>query len=202
MAHISLSNTKLGSIPSINLPPIVTCRSDAPCAKSNVCYACNGRFRFKNVKQTLISNFEEWSLDPGKYMQSVIDACTNVRFFRWHSAGDIPDEFYLTMMCLVAKMCPEVHFLCFTKKYELVNHYFEKAHKPENLNIIFSAWGNLIPENPNNYPVAYVRLKSGEGADLIPENAIPCSGSCNECIRDEMNCWKLKPGMSVVFNQH
>lgn len=200
MAHISLSNSKLGSIPSINLPPIVTCRPDAPCKKT--CYACNGRFRFKNVKQTLVQNLEEWKADAGKYMQSVIDACTNVRFFRWHSAGDIPDEFYLSMMCLVAKMLPEVHFLCFTKKYELVNDYFGKANKPKNLNIIFSVWGNLVPENPHNFPTAYVRLKSGEGENLIPKTAIPCSGSCNECIRDEMNCWKLKPGMSVVFNQH
>ena len=64
MAHISLSNSKLGSIPSINLPPIVTCRPDAPC--KSTCYACNGRFRFKNVKQTLESNLEEWKADAGK----------------------------------------------------------------------------------------------------------------------------------------
>lgn len=200
MAHISLSNSKLGSIPSINLPPIVTCRPDAPC--KSTCYACNGRFRFKNVKQTLVQNLEEWKSDPGKYMQSVIDACTNVRFFRWHSAGDIPDEFYLSMMYLVAKMQPEVHFLCFTKKHEMVNLYVSKYGKPKNLNIIFSAWGDFVPENPHNFPMAYVLLESGEGEDRIPARAVPCSGSCNECIKDEMNCWKLKPGMCVVFKQH
>lgn len=200
MAHISLSNSKLGSIPSINLPPIVTCRPDAPC--KSTCYACNGRFRFKNVKQTLESNFEEWKSDPGKYMQSVIDACTNVRFFRWHSAGDIPDEFYLTMMYIIAGMLKEVRFLAFTKKYDLVNSYISKFGKPDNLSIVLSAWGNMVPENPHNLPVAYVLLKSGEGEDRIPARAVPCSGSCNECIKDEMNCWKLKPGMSVVFKQH
>lgn len=200
MAHISLSNSKLGSIPSINLPPIVTCRPDAPC--KSTCYACNGRFRFKNVKQTLESNLEEWKSDPGKYMQSVINACANVRFFRWHSAGDIPDESYLAMMCRVAFSQPEVHFLCFTKKHEMVNLYVSRYGKPKNLNIIFSAWGDFVPENPHNFPMAYVLLKSGEGEDRIPARAVPCSGSCNECIKDEMNCWKLNPGMCVVFKEH
>lgn len=200
MAHISLSNSKLGSIPSINLPPVVTCRPDAPC--KSTCYACNGRFRFKNVKQTLESNFEEWKSDPRKYMQSVIDACTNVRFFRWHSAGDIPDEFYLSMMYTIARMLKEVRFLAFTKKYDLVNSYISRFGKPDNLSIVLSAWGNMVPENPYNLPVAYVLLKSGEGEDRIPARAVLCSGSCNECIKDEMNCWKLKPGMAVVFKQH
>lgn len=200
MAHISTSNSKLGSIPSINLPPIVTCRPDAPCKQN--CYACKGRFCFRNVKKTLELNHAEWKNSPKEYAKSVIDACANVRFFRWHSAGDIPDADYLKMMCWVANLCPEVHFLCFTKKYELVDSYAAAHGIPKNLNIVYSAWGNLIPENPHHFPTAYVRLKSGEGAEHIPASAIQCSGYCEKCIRNDMNCWRLMPGMSVVFNQH
>lgn len=202
MAHISLCNSKLGSIPSVNLPPIITCRPDAPCAKSNLCYACKGRFRLQSVKNTLSRNLDEWKSSPDQYAQSIIDACTNVRFFRWHSAGDIPDVSYLDMMCSIARLQKEVHFLCFTKKYEMVNAYIAQNGKPDNLNIVFSAWGNLIPGNPHQLPIAYIDLKSEEGKSSIPESALPCSGSCNHCIQHELNCWNLKSGMSVVFHQH
>ena len=201
MAYISRHNSKLGNIPSINLSPILTCRKGAPCTKT--CYACNGCFRFKNVKKTMSDNLLEWSSRPFSYQASVINACANVSFFRWHSAGDIPSTAYLDMMVNTAKRLPEVHFLCFTKKYELVNRYVAiYGEIPENLKIIFSAWGNLIPRNPNNFPIAYVNLKSGEGKEHIPEDAIPCHGSCNDCIKGQQHCWNLKFGQSVVFNQH
>lgn len=36
--YISLNNSKLGDfIPSVNLPPVKTCRPDAPC--KGLCYA-------------------------------------------------------------------------------------------------------------------------------------------------------------------
>lgn len=200
MAHISISNSKLGAIPTINLPPIITCREDAPCA--NGCYACKGRFRFKNVKESALFNLSEWQNNPGEYERSVMDACVHYKFFRWHSSGDIPDPEYLDMMIRVARAIPDTKFLCFTKKYELFNdHRFIKG-LPENLIIVFSAWGNHLPENPYNMPVAYVRLKSGEGANHIPENAIRCSGYCNDCVKHEQNCWNLWFGESVVFDEH
>lgn len=202
MAHISITNSKLGSIPSVNLPPIVTCRRNAPCAGKKGCYACKGNFRFSAVQRNMLENLGEWIDYPRRYMQSIIDACTNVRFFRWHSAGDIPSQHYLAMMCAVAVTQPEVHFLAFTKQYELVDRFFSRFEKPDNLSIVYSAWGNLLPENPHNFPVAYVRLKSGEGSEHIPQDALPCSGACHMCIKHEQNCWKLKPGQSVCFDQH
>ena len=29
--HVSDGNTKMGAIPSFSLPPVITCRADAPC---------------------------------------------------------------------------------------------------------------------------------------------------------------------------
>ena len=201
MAHISTANTKLGCIPSVNLPPVETCLCDAPCIAH--CYARKGRFRFPSVRKTLEYNWQEWRNKPVDYMNSVIQACINVRYFRWHSSGDIPSRFYLHMMCVTAKICPEVRFLCFTKKYELVNSYLETyGSLPENLCMVFSAWGDFIPENPHNLPVAYVELSSGEGACHIPDDAIECCGSCFDCIRTDASCWHLNNGQSVKFKQH
>jgi hypothetical protein len=51
--HVSRSVAKLGvSIPSINLPPIITCRKNAPCSKK--CYAAPGRFSFPHNKELLL----------------------------------------------------------------------------------------------------------------------------------------------------
>jgi len=36
-------NRKMGVVPSISLPPIVTCNKEAPCTKGG-CYALNGAF--------------------------------------------------------------------------------------------------------------------------------------------------------------
>lgn len=211
MAHISISNTKLGAIPTVNLPPIITCRKDAPCAKN--CYACKGRFRFKNVQESMLFNLSEWQNNPGEYERSVMDACVHYKFFRWHSAGDIPDMDYFNMMIHIAKAVPDTKFLCFTKQYELVNNVIAtngyrfaicdgNGIFPPNLTIVFSAWGNNLPDNPFRFPVAYVRLKSGEGAEFIPEDAIRCPGYCADCVKHDQNCWNLWFSQSVVFNQH
>ena len=52
---ISQSNTKLGMIPTISLPPIITCRKNAPCAKD--CYGklVNGVDVCKFGKQWVVS---------------------------------------------------------------------------------------------------------------------------------------------------
>ena len=54
MALVKISTTvsKLGAtIPTINLPPIITCRPDAPCKHG--CYALRGHFIYPAVKKTL-----------------------------------------------------------------------------------------------------------------------------------------------------
>lgn len=201
MPHISISNRKLGCIPSINLPPVVTCRKDAPCAKG--CYACKGTFVFPCVKNTLWSNYREWQNNPDAYEKSVYMACQNLRFFRWHSSGDIPDAEYLEMMVRIARLRRGTRFLAFTKQFEMVNRYIEtNGDLPKNLIIVFSAWGNFIPENPFNLPMSYVHLKSDEGLEHIPTNARECTGACHMCTEKKKHCWNLKHGQSVVFQQH
>lgn len=199
MLKISRSNTKLGAfIPSVNLQPSQSCRKDAPCSK--LCYGKHGRFIFPNVQATLNNNIELWLENPELFEVQVIAAAFPAKFFRWHSSGDIPSPEYLDMMVRVAKKCKDTQFLAFTKQYEFVNDYLGKHRLPSNLHIILSAWGSWIPENPYNLPMAYVRLKSGEGE--IPEEAIQCSGYCGTCVQQDKHCWNLSKGESVVFNQH
>lgn len=203
MLHISWNNSKLGPIPSVNLPPIKTCNPDAPCTKGG-CYACKGRFNFNNVKSSMAKNLDCWENDMANdYFGEIEKVCTTSKFFRYHSAGDIPDEAYFIRMIRLAREIPDTRFLCFTKKYGMVDDYISIVGQlPRNLIIVYSAWGNFLPANPHNLPVSYVRLKSGEGAEHIPENARKCSGYCASCIQLGQHCWNLKHGDSVVFNEH
>jgi len=202
---ISLNNSKLGAaIPSVNLPPVITCRKNAPCASG--CYDLKGNWRYANVKQSLANNLKLYQENPIQYFQDIIDFLNNqdvtYKFFRYHSAGDIIDYIYLKGMVSVARTCPNVKFLAFTKKFELVNDYLQyEEYLPENLKIVFSAWDKDFEViNPHNLPVTYIKFCKSKGhmTPDIPEFSIPCVGSCKVCKA----CWSLQLNQSVYFKQH
>jgi len=194
---VSNTNSKLGGqIYSINLPAVVTCRPDAPCFKG--CYARKGNWTFTNVKNSLESNLEAYKGNPDLFFESVAAQTALVRFCRWHSSGDIVDMQYFEGMCKVARKNKETHYLCFTKKYEIINDFLSKGKRiPKNLSIVFSAWDNWIPENPYELPMTYVYGEKFNN-DLIPKDAIPCGGKCENC----QACWTLKKGQHVYFLKH
>ena len=200
--HISLTNSKLGDkIPSLNLPAILTCRADAPCKKD--CYATRGNWRFPNVQTSLRNNLDEFVSNPDKFFSDIVSWLKNdditYKFFRWFSSGDIVNKRFLQGIIDVAKECPSTNFLCFTKKYELVNDYLKAGNEiPTNLHIVFSGWdkGWVVP-NPFNLPMTFVEFKDCN-KNCIPEYAIPCTGSCQHC----KSCWSLQKGQSVYFHKH
>lgn len=199
---ISTTNSKLGLIPSVNLVAILTCRKNCPCAKD--CYATKGRYRFKNVRNRLIHNTQAYLDNAEQYFSDIKHSINNgmvsYSYFRWHASGDIVDEKYFKGMVKVANELPLTSFLAFTKKYEIVNDFIDSGGViPENLHIVFSAWGDdLKVVNHYNFPVAYVRFKDPSQNKSIPLNAMECSGNCTNCLQ----CWNIKCGESVVFNKH
>lgn len=159
--HISISNSKLGDkIPSLNLPAVKTCRADAPCKKG--CYACKGTWLYPNVQNSLNNNLKEFLADSEKFFNDIIKWINNdditYKFFRWFSSGDIVNKKFFEGMIKTAKICKDTKFLCFTKKFEIVNDYLSSNKKiPSNLKIVFSAWDNTFKvENPHNLPMTYV----------------------------------------------
>lgn len=200
--NISLTNSKLGDkIPSLNLPPLVTCRADAPCRKE--CYALRGHWLYTNVKESLKNNLNLYLKNKNKFFDDIIELLNNsdiiFRFFRWFSAGDIVDEKFFEGIVKVAKKCKSTNFLCFTKKFDIVNNYLASGKKlPKNLNVVFSGWDkNFKIDNPYNLPCTYVYFKDTTKND-IPEYSIPCVGSCEKC----KSCWTLQKFQSVFFHKH
>lgn len=197
---ITNGNSKLSaSIPSINLPAGITCRPDAPCCKG--CYAKHGNFLYKNIQQCYWENLEHYRNNPKDYFNDIIKQLKQplviYKYVRWHSSGDIVDANYFEGMVKVANKCKKINFLCFTKKYEIVNDWIRaNGNLPKNLHIVFSGWDETWHfDNPYNLPVAWVRFKN-DTRDFSASQK--CNGKCYECVK----CWKLKQGDSVVFDKH
>lgn len=201
--NITQSNTKLGGfIPQVNLPPIITCRENCPCA--SLCYARKGNFSYANVKESHRENLEAYRADANNFFETIKDFLTSgmviYKYFRWHSSGDIVDARYFEGMVEVAKAAPNTKFLAFTKKFEIVNDYLDAGNKlPENFHVVFSAWDkDFKVDNPYGLPMTYVSFKDKSKNTEIPPLAIPCTGKCDKCLA----CWSLHNGQSVVFKQH
>lgn len=222
MATVSIScgNSKMGSIPSVSLPSVVTCR-ECDCHKK--CYARKLERLRPAVRNAYKRNLDILTSDPDTYWREVEASIMMSRFFRFHVSGDIPSPEYFSKMVEIAKRNSHCQILCFTKKYEVVNSYINKEYLdsifgttihhqlcnlwmiaeqfiPRNLHIIFSAWDNLPLYNPYELPVAYVRFRDGHTD--APEGAVNCSGNCTECATTDGGCWSLQKGESVVFNEH
>lgn len=196
---VSKGNSKMGGIPSISLPAVVTCRKGAPCARK--CYAAKLERIRPTVKAAYARNLALWARDPVSFEAQAIAAAMPHRYFRWHVSGDIVGPSYLAMMVRVANACPGTRFLCFTKRFELINMYIsERGPLPENLQILFSAWAGLDVPNPYNLPMTHVIYR--DGSTTAPAAHYTCGGNCTECLCQGVGCWHLKPGEHLAFYEH
>ena len=194
---ISKGNRKMGAIPSVSLPPIITCPQGAPCAQK--CYAAKMCRIYPTVKQAYQNNLDILNNDWYEYWLQVHAAVATTKYFRFHVSGDIPNFKYFVEMVMVAKKNPGTHILAFTKQYDIINNYLDIFGKlPENLKIIFSEWPGMPMENPHNMPVAHVIFKGQEPA----ESWKICGGNCSECACRGVGCWELKHGEHIAFYEH
>lgn len=194
---ISHGNRKMGDIPSVSLPPVVTCAEHCTCAKK--CYAAKLCRIYKTVREAYGRNLEILTTDPENYWRQVEDVVSVSRFFRFHVSGDIPNYEYLLHLVDVARNNEHCEMLVFTKRYSWVNKLLDSGVVlPSNLHILFSEWEGMNMENPHNMPVAHVIFKGQEPL----ENWNICPGNCLECAKNHVNCWALKQNEHVAFYEH
>ena len=195
---ISSGNSKMGSVPSVSLPSIKTCRQ---CACQSKCYAQKLERLRPAVRNAYQHNLEVLINEPETYWREVEASVMMSRFFRFHVSGDIPTAEYLANMVAVAGRNSHCEILCFTKRYEMVNEFIEQnGELPSNLHMIFSGWIGLDMVNPFSLPEAHVRYR--DGSTTACEDAVECGGNCTECALTEGGCWNLQKGQQVVFNEH
>lgn len=198
--HVSISegNRKMGSIRSVSLPAVETCRS---CACQQKCYALRMSRVRRSVRNAYSNNLCLLRSSPDQYWREVEGSIMLSRYFRFHVSGDIPDETYFRRMVAVCERNRHCDVLCFTKKYEIVNEYLrEGGCLPDNLHMLFSAWVGLEMLNPFSLPEAHVRFR--DGSTTARPDALECGGNCSRCAATEGGCWSLLKGQQVVFNEH
>ena len=201
LVTMATNNSKLGSqICGLSMPPVATCRNNAPCKKG--CYACKGHQQFASVLGTYYKNLRLYNENPTLFFEQIENYLkySGYRYMRWFDSGDMPDSNFFRRMIKLVKHLPMVRFMAFTKKYEIVNQYIANGGIiPDNLTIIYSAWDkNWNVPNPYNLPVAYVDFKNKELNPQFPQNVQQCEGKCSICYK----CWHLQEGDSVIFHQH
>ncbi len=187
---ISPGNRKMGMTPSVSLPPITTCIDNAPCAKG--CYVIRNMSFRPAIINSYKHNLNIYNKDPDLYFQQIRLFCNskNVKYFRFHVGGDIPDQDYLNRVIRMCRyQCKDTKFVMFTKKYDLD---FKGASK--NLSIVLSAWPGLtLPKK--RMPIGFMQ----NNKETRVKNAITCPNSCEQC----RCCWDLKIlKKNVVFNYH
>lgn len=195
---ISAGNVKMGAIPSVSLPPVVTCPAGVPCSRK--CYACRMCARRPSVRDAYARNLEILRADEAGYWVQIRAAAHVTRYFRYHVSGDIPSPEYLRRMIQTAQEEPGTEFLCFTKRYGFVNAYLDNGGEiPQNLHVIFSEWGAgwEVP-NPHNLPTSAVIFKGQQPRDGWKV----CGGNCFDCACRGCGCWELKNGETIAFYEH
>jgi Gene product 88 len=189
---ISPRNSKLGPLPNLSLPPVTTCRIDAPCIHD--CYAMNFYRMWPTVRNAWDNNLALYQNDPDGFFYDLCLylATENPPRFRIHVGGDFPDEVYFIRMMDVCASYPSTQFLAFTKRYDYPLH-----NKPDNVNIILSMWPGLeIPDCINDFPAAWLEEdpRCPTGTRIVCEDYCPSCG--HKCF------YAAAPELPVIFKKH
>ena len=199
-------NTKTGKCVHTLSFPVCTCRDDAPC-KENGCYCLKGHQTMARVVSAYVKNLRLYNTDPMMFWEQVKFKLkiNPLPLFRYTDAGDIPDYEFINGMVDIANCYPNIKFLAYTKKYDMINRWItENGNFPNNLTVRFSAWHCAwdVP-NPHNLPMAYVDFKDSTLTPELPSKISGCPNqkdktiTCSTCQK----CWNKKIE-NVVFKQH
>jgi len=177
-------------IPNVSLPPLLTCVENPPCAE--LCYA--RKFHTGFARHTAgvkwDHNLEAYRSDPVQYFNSIIEQLRNnlnIRLFRWHVGGDIPDQIYLEGMYHVSREIRHIDFLAYTRRDWAV------PASGINFNVIRSLWLEEKDDEEERKSLPYPWFK------VVPKGEpATCTGNCDRCAR----CWHLKPGEGITVNLH
>lgn len=115
---ISNGNSKMGNIPSVSFPSLVTC---IKCECNRICYAHRIEKLRPPVRQAYLHNWNLYKTNKEVYWREIEATIMLSRFFRFHVSGDIPDQDYIHRMIDIANRNQHCEILCFTKKFDICN---------------------------------------------------------------------------------
>lgn len=198
--NVSRENAKLGRIPNISFPPVISCQPGVPCA--DLCYARRAYEKYANnsAKPAWDENFAIFQKNPALFfyeLWTVLAKKRSLPYFRYNVGGDIPPSVfdssaYASGMELLAEKLPNTQFLVYTRNPWILDYYSNHL-KPSNLSVVQSVW---IGEKPQFPKLPYFKVIPKKAP--VPDGEILCSGSCSICHA----CWNFKPGEGRVIYLH
>ena len=159
---------------SFGITPVKTCIGAGAC--KNGCYACSGRYLFKNVKNKMSERYELTLTDnfipviDTEIKKLVVKNPTKTVYIRIHDTGDFYNSEYVEKWFKVMELNPTVKFYAYTKSIVLFK-VFETM--PDNFKVIYS-YGGIHDEliNPDVDPNARV---FGSLDELLKAGYVDCS---------------------------
>lgn len=160
---ISRGNGKLGNIPGFNILPgnepirnkkgipltniKGTCGKHCACCLKQ-CYAVKYmQFHHNTTVKNYAINTYIMRNDPEKLIAQIKEYCAKniVKYFRFHTAGEIESLDQLNTYAKICREIPDVIFYIYTKSFDILETWFKTINEiPENFIINLSEWhGNL-----------------------------------------------------------
>ena len=194
---ISKGNQKMGNIPQFNTLPgnvplrkkdgTLLCNIHGTCSKyckhcSEDCYAIRSAIYHSNscipswVRNTIILRN-----NPEKIREAIKDYCNKnvVRYFRFHSSGELESYMQLLMYVAICKDNPDVTFYLYTKAFDILQTWFNDLEEgggsiPENFVINLSEWHGNLDEIKNKKYFKDCNIFAYDDGDCSPSiEALP-----------------------------
>lgn len=190
--YVSTGNKKLKSNPYVrfliwNLPSLATCPFSTELCRKN-CYARKAEKQYPGCLPCRERNLElSKQADFVPEMVKLIQRRQKHKayrgkkiLFRIHESGDFYSWQYAERWLEIARQCPDVTFLAYTKSLP----YFENASIPANFIVRASVWSDTKPELLElsaKYPI-YTALPKGT-YDTVRNFQCKCEdcGTCQAC---------------------
>lgn len=188
---ISNGNIKVGNVPNVSLPPIITCGNNCFLCMHK-CYDIKACMQYKNVMLARARNYSILLRNYDLYWQQLRNKLAHMKtkYFRFHVGGDIISARYFADMVKTAKMFLHIRFWTYSKQLEYINEYIRthggtyKKAVPNNLSVMASVWAGYPIDNPYGLPVFYVYMH-GQKA---PANMWKCPSNCKICLDQKRGC--------------
>lgn len=189
---ISLSNSKMGLIPSLSVSTLnnLFCQKmrqldGVVCQK---CYAWKIEKLYAKTYQALTNNdFLKYELLSKNDLLIITTYLNQFNYVRFNSFGEIETITQLRNYFNIAKMCRLSHFTLYTKNFKLLEKYLKTHRQPKNIKIILSSYFINKPlkrENLSN------KLKHNNIFTVYDKNTQPtqhkksvsCGKDCSKCM--------------------
>ena len=161
------------------------------------CYATDGNYLFKNVKNVRAHNKEDWKREA--FVSDMVKALDNSRYFRWFDSGDVYSVKLAEKILQVMEQTPWVSHWLPTRMYKFKKfiNVFNKMNALSNAVVRYSSdsiTGETIAGDTTSTIVEYV--------DDAPSNSSVCEaytrdGKCGDCRQ----CWQ-KAVPVIVYPAH